>query len=637
MEIRELIKQTMTRGCEKQYEKALKKRKITYRDWLAAREGRQPDSSTRFIDCARHKDDMVLLQLNEGYLMPDAEKIFKECFAEHPEVLLAYGDEDVAESAGAEPVDPWFKPDWSPDTFLSEQYLGGVIALRKSWLDMLSIKEKVLQMTADRGEMTGEQAEGVLLQLIMAARGFEKGCSTIGHIPEIVFRGKKRDVEWNTSPAFPEQDAVSAKAESELMVSVVIPSKDHPDILQQGLNALYRTAGKFCYEVLIVDNGSSQENRRRITELLKEAPVPVTYIYEPMDFNFSAMCNMGAEKAVGKYLLLLNDDVEMRCEGWMEHMVEKASHKYAGAVGIKLYYPDSVRIQHAGIVNLPMGPVHKLQFLEDTQDYYYGYQKVDRNVLAVTGACLMVHRDKYWEAGGMSSELPVAFNDVDLCYRLWELGYHNVICNQIYGWHHESLSRGDDELPQKLQRLLGEKAKLYARHTELKDGKDPYYSVHLNRDGLDTRIRPGYVTAGNHIQTSAPVKKLISPDEYRRDNCLLYRVERCEEECIQGYGVVLGDNNACYNRELIFWKLEEAQWEPMGQITCFSVPLEGQYRPELLENMPDQSHVALCGFWWKPEPGSLPKGKYRLGMIACRLIGGTRLINWSNHILNIEN
>lgn len=644
MGIRDRIRTRLVKQFELQYVKELEEKKVTYEEWLAG--GRGSDFHPNGAK-AQSEGSILLLQAREGVLAQGAEDCIRSYFDEHPEVLIAYGDEDVQDPSDGTLLAPWFKPDWSPDTFLSEMYWGNVIAVRRAWLEKqndISIEE----LTAD--SLSDEDLQKGLAKLAVAAGGFEAGCQAIGHIPNVVFHANSLKEQERCRALSMEQSVErlrgKEKSVARSMVSIIIPSKDHPGILRQGLQAIYDTLGKAGVEILVVDNGSSENNRRSIEAFLKEAPVPAAYLYEPMEFHFSRMCNLGAQHAKGEFLLFLNDDVEMRCEGWLERMVEKASRPYAGAVGMKLYYPDSVRIQHDGIVNLPMGPVHKLQFLEDDKEYYYGYNTIDRNVLAVTGACLMVHRDKFRQAGGMSEELPVAFNDVDLCYTLWELGYHNIVLNSVHAWHHESLSRGDDESPQKLKRLMNEKEKLYRKHSELKEGRDPYYTEALNRDGLDTGIRPAYITAGNHIQVSAPVKKQLNLGKYRRDNCLLYRVERCEEACIQGYGVVLGDNNACYERMLVLWRQEEIVAEgrepgftepvfkePEGQITCFCIPLSGQYRPDLGENMPDQSNVELCGFWWKPLPGSLPPGRYRLGMTACSKTGRIKLINWSSHVL----
>ena len=183
-----------------------------------------------------------------------------------------------------------------------------------------------------------------------------------------------------------------------------------------------------------------------------------------------------------------------------------------------------------------------------------------------------------------------------------------------------------------------ERDRLYARHPELM-GKDPYYSEHLNRDGLDTRIRPGYVTSGNRMQqVTAPLKK-VNPVKYRQDACLMVRVEDFRDGRAIGYGVVLGDNNACYEKELLFEEKDTAE--------IFAVRLEGQYRPDLEENMPDQVNVALSGYdvqfqgvgeerLLQVGESSLPKaGTYRIGMAAENRITGLKLINWTNRYVEL--
>lgn len=270
----------------------------------------------------------------------------------------------------------------------------------------------------------------------------------------------------------------------------------------------------------------------------------------------------------------------------------------------------------------------------------------------------MVERKKYLEAGGMAEELRVAFNDVDFCFRLYELGYHNVCVNDSYGYHHESLSRGGDDSPEKLERLLGEREVLYERHPAL-EGKDPYYSRYLNHEGLDTGIRPAFLTAANRVQKVS--EKLISQkkvsegkasekagdlslEKYRRDDCLMVRVEDCRGRRILGYGVVLGDDNACYSRELLLAGAggetgaeDSIGTKPSqaGPRTVYALKLGGQYRPDLEKNMADQIHVALGGFDVEIGQDAVPGGRYRLGMAVRNRVTGLRLANWSNRYVEL--
>ncbi|MCM1098640.1 MAG: glycosyltransferase, partial [Ruminococcus flavefaciens] len=351
-------------------------------------------------------------------------------------------------------------------------------------------------------------------------------------------------------------------------VSVVIPSKDHPDLLRQCVESVKVSGKGIPLEIIVMDNGSGADNREKIEKMLREeagggaagsssdeARLSIQYVYQPMVFHFSRMCNLGAEKARGELLLFLNDDVVLR-DSCIREMAARAARDYTGAVGLKLLYPETERIQHAGITNLPMGPVHKLQSLPDDRDYYGKANNGCRNFLAVTAACLMVEKKKFAEAGGFCEELPVAFNDVALCFRLYELGYHNVCLNDIFAYHYESASRGDDESPEKLRRLLGEKKKLYELYPGL-EGRDPYYSVFLNREGLDVRIEPSYRTAGNRAQEAGSLKQETELSKYRQDECLLVRVEDIRGESVVGWSVVLGDDNACYDKRFLLLPLGE--------------------------------------------------------------------------------
>ena len=418
------------------------------------------------------------------------------------------------------------------------------------------------------------------------------------------------------------------------------------------------TSADLRYEIIVVDNGSAQENRVRLEALLntlrqttrrsKAAGLArLLYHYEPMEFDFSKMCNLGARKASGELLLFLNDDVELVEPGCLGEMARLARRPFTGAVGLKLLYPDtkeSRRIQHAGITNLPMGPVHKLQFCPDEEVYAFGRNRGRQNVLAVTAACLMVEKEKFLEAGGFVKELQVAFNDVDLCFGLYELGYENVCLCDSFAWHNESYSRGDDEAPEKLERLLGERRRLYERHPQLL-GVDPYYSLYWNREGLDTRIRPLYETQGNYVQrVERPAAEDMGeqPADYRQDPCLMVRVESVMENVdesgvvVTGWSVVLGDNNACYEKELILRTGTACvPEEESAAEKYYRLPLQGQYRPDLIENMPDQVNVGLCGYSTELTHTALPAGRYHVGILAGNRVTGMKLINWSNRVVEI--
>ena len=706
MNIKNAVKQWLTEKENKRYAKQLQEKQISYHAWIREREeardalaGDDWESIARMTagrnSVAGPDDDFVIFLASEGTFLYGESKNIASYFKEHPWVEILYGDEEVCELGQADEPErksPWFKPDWSPDVFRDHFYFGSAVAVRRSMLDKMEEKGMPFSDFSERNEVssfikkfakdwaefplyrvTDEEAyRRWMWECVNFAGGFRAGSNRIGHVSDVWFSceteaeqrkfleepwaGKGEceticNVSVEGNPAGICEDATVPSADETVKsVSVIIPSKDNPEILEQCIRSCYNVTNvseKDGYEqdyggtkserlqrsfpeFIIVDNGSNEENRVKIENFIREQKhLRIIYLYEPMEFNFSRMCNLGASKATGEFLLFLNDDVELCQEGTLEEMMTLAAREYTGAVGLKLLYPGTDKIQHAGITNLPMGPVHKLQFLSDSECYYFNANRGNRNVIAVTAACLMVAKSKFCETGGFSEELRVAFNDVDSCFALYELGYTNVCVNDKYAFHHESLSRGADESEEKLNRLLIERDKLYERHPQLV-GIDPYYSEHLNRAGLDTRIRPGYMTSRNQTQKVSEELEKINPSSYRQDECLMVRVEDFSNGTAIGYGVILGDNNACYEKMLLLRSALDI---------VYGLPLEGQYRPDLEENMPDQINVALSGYAVRlhtgPENNVLPAGNYRVGMAARNRVTGLKLINWTNRFVEL--
>lgn len=649
MGVKKLVKQVLVNKYNGIYKKELEKRRCSYHAWITGME-----AGYAVAGASKESVETFWLICNpKGRMAQGAKGRIAEWFARNPEAVLCYGDEDVW-AEGQNRTTPCFKPDWSPDLFEHSFYFGGLVAVRKEWL--AEVSEELMQAweLADGGLSSLEECQELVIKTVKLAGGFEKGSGKkhILHIPEILFHNQSKASQWDYMEY--EEEVESCGEQEDLagcFLSVVIPSKDNPELLGKCIGSVMTCTSKIPYEIIVVDNGSEGEKRRQIEAVLhsfRQAGGPgfkrLLYHHDPMEFNFSKMCNRGVKKASGDLLLFLNDDVTLVEEETLEKMAALSKRPWTGAVGLKLLYPEkgeglSRRIQHAGITNLPMGPVHKLQFCSDEKVYYMGRNRGKHNALAVTAACLMVEKSKFVEAGGFDEELVVAFNDVDLCFKLYEQGYENVCECDFYAYHDESYSRGDDESPEKLKRLLGERAKLYERHPGL-DEKDPYYSVHLNRDGLDTRIRPAYEQGKNAMQH---VQRGKGQDferweesrweeqlaQWREDACLMVRVEsvlkKDSQFALTGWSVVLGDNNACYDKKIIL-KSEEG-------IYCLS--LMGQYRPDLTENMPDQTNVGLCGFVLEWEEGALPAGSYQVGVVALNRINGTGLINWSNRMVEV--
>lgn len=460
---------------------------------------------------AAAKGEFVALCDCDDLYAPNALYEIAKKLNENPEYDFVYSDEDKISEDGKVRRDPFFKPDWSPETFMSYMYTCHLAVYRKSLMDALG---------GIRVGFEGSQDYDFVLRLM------EK-TNKIGHVPKILYHWRMRKESTAnalTAKPYIMESTYKAKAEAlerrglkgditlipdigqfrvtyhpqgNPLVSIVIPSKDNYDILKMCLSSVLEKTEYRNFEIVLVDNGSNEENKAKIVQLLVElnrkyGEDRIRYIYEKLEFNFSRMCNMGANAAKGDLILFLNDDIEVSedveknantqvvAAKWLSILVGQAQVPYAGAVGCKLYYPNTIQLQHAGVLNLRIGPGHCLYGRDDNLNYYYGRNLLDYNFVVVTGACLMVETKKFKEIGGFDEGFPVTYNDVDLCFRLVKAGYYNVLRNDVALVHHESVSRGFDEASvEKEERRKREMARLYEKNPMFANGYDPCYNPNL--------------------------------------------------------------------------------------------------------------------------------------------------------------
>ena len=478
----------------------------------------------------------ALIGNKEYVLFKIAQNVYEtdeigESITEQSPFDLMYWDEDriVNDKRHA----PFFKPGWSPDTHLNCNYIGESFAVNKvcmyETLDKMRNDYGVAGISAD-SFTENELRYDFLLRVTETAQRIVHIPVVAEHIPddtagedeiyaEYTWKNQsqkyirirndafiRRGCDISYEKVFERKDnsVINNNAINNIVIkpfhtafslTVIIPSKDHSDILKACLDSIDR-----CFiplpekklEIIIVDNGSNSAEGLKIEDYLRSynKAIPLKYIYKRMDFNYSVMCDIGAREAAGDHLLFLNDDIELTDDNTLERMYAYASLDHVGAVGAKLYYPGGNIIQHTGVaVDLDCGPTHKLATHPDDRPYYYGRNVFNLNVLAVTGACLMVSREKYFKCGGFNDKMGIGYNDIDLCVRLYEEGFMNVLLNECILFHHESLSRGMDHMDDsKYSRLRDERQLLYDLHPWiLKDG-DPFYSKNLISDTLDYTV-----------------------------------------------------------------------------------------------------------------------------------------------------
>lgn len=284
-------------------------------------------------------------------------------------------------------------------------------------------------------------------------------------------------------PSYNEDLAVNTiqwPVESEPLVSLIIPTKNGKALVKACIESILEKTVYQNYEILLIDNGSDEkESLDYFSELDKHSKIRV--LRYPGEFNYSAINNFGAQHACNDSTVigLINNDIEVINPHWLTSMVGHAMRSDVGCVGAKLLYSDG-RIQHAGVVlGYGGGAGHAHKYFPR---YHPGYMKrliATQNYSAVTAACLLVRKSLFVEVGGLNEkDLTVAFNDVDFCLRVKELGVRNIYCAEAELYHHESVSRGLDHAPAKAARFNREleylkvQWKNYIEH-------DPAYSPNL--------------------------------------------------------------------------------------------------------------------------------------------------------------
>ncbi len=622
-------------------------------------------------DGSGDENTVYLFVSPKGKLVKKASEVVKQYFIAHPEHNVVYGDEDEM-SKGGKFIHPYFKPDWSPDSYLNAFYIGSYFACRAKTMHAASTEYdnavRMLGGTAHKPgsvEQTGLEAsllsaDVLFCMLAIHEHAFAKRSGLefpIGHIREILFhRSPEQDVFYGRV-FHSSRHMLLAPA----TVSIIIPSKDHPELLQQCLTSIIETTGddNIKYDIVIIDNGSSAANRVKYGVYASRAErknglVKINYIYKLQDFNFSAMCNTGVRNSTGEYLLFMNDDIECAKEGWMREMLSQAQLKHVGVVGAKLIYPETDLIQHAGIANVRRGPVHKLQKMHDNKIHYFGYNRGIHNTLGSTAACVMISRKKFMDVGGFLEDLKVAFNDVDLCYLIHERGYYNVCCNHVYLYHHESLTRGLDTLdPKKMERLSSEGEILMKRHYHLYN-QDPFYSPYLTDDETISAIIPKLdYTEDIDLPFAAVAIHDKGIKGAREDQCLrigcefngtmdnwLYGItgeDLQDGYYLKGYSFVIGSDNALFDRKIVL-RLVERNQEGAGPVgpKIYSFNPYISYRPDIRVRLSDQVNVDLTGYKLRIDKGVLPPGYYQIGVLAIDKTSRLKLINWVPNILRVK-
>jgi len=497
------------------------------------------DGKGRIVYKKLQKNEGISGNTNECLKMADGEYIglFDHDDILHPEVLYIYVKAINEQGADylycdettfhADDINKMltmhFKVDYAVDTLRANNYICHFSVFKRTLLDGTQLFRK---------EFDGSQDHDMILRLTDAA-------GKIVHIPRILYywrshagsvasgieaktyaieaaRGAVADhlkrhgfknFKITSTRAFETIFKITYDIEDTPKISIVIPNCDHKEDLKRCLTSIFEKSTYENFEVVIVENNSKTdeifEYYKELEQGVYKNQIKILNFGKSEKFNYSKVVNYGVKNCDGEYVLLLNNDVEIITVNWMEELLMYAQRKDVGAVGAKLYFPDR-KIQHAGIViglgaHRTAGHSHYMQ--EGMNLGYMGRLCYAQDVSAVTGACLMISRDKYMEVGMFDESFEVSLNDVDFCLKLREKNYLNVFTPFAELYHYESASRGLDLEGENAKRYNKESEHFRSKWKEVIEKGDPYYNPNFSLDRSDFSINvhgKGDTILGDH-------------------------------------------------------------------------------------------------------------------------------------------
>lgn len=463
-----------------------------------SRNGHIVEASNTALNMA--SGEFVVLLDHDDSLAPHALYAIAHALQLRPTAKLIYSDEDKLDVTG-ERCDPYFKPDFSPDLLYSQNYFCHLGVYRRDLVEMVGGFRKGFE---------GSQDYDLVLRCVAHVND---PCDVL-HIPQVLYHW--RMAEGSTASGQDQKSYATEAARKALqqhfdnqrlpvqviareggiyrhrwpmpepqpLVSLIIPTRDGYELLKKCLDSIVQRTTYPHYEILLVDNQSTcTRTLAYMDELIAAGTARVLRYDHP--FNYSAINNFAVQHSAGSIVGLINNDIEVISPDWLTEMVSHAARPEIGCVGAKLYYSNGV-IQHGGVV-LGIGGVagHAHKYFPQDADGYFSRLKVVQNFSAVTGAALLVRKQIFDAVGGLDEEgLSVAFNDVDLCLKVMSAGYRNLWTPFAELYHHESVSRGADDTPEKRERFRGECEVMQQRWGALL-ARDPHYNPNLSNQRED--------------------------------------------------------------------------------------------------------------------------------------------------------
>jgi len=439
---------------------------------------------------------------HDDKLHKDALALVAIVLAKHPHLKLIYSDEEKID-ATSKRFDPYFKPDWNPDLLLAQNYINHFSVYSKQYLDDMGGYRLGFDGAQDwdlllRSERILSPTEVFHIPLVLYSWRATKGSTAFAETEKnYIIEAQSQSLQ-----AYLRENNINARIERlsngywviirevsplKPKVTIIIPSKNEQLLLNACITSIKTKTTYSNYEILLVDNNSDSQTKQYLEGRINSKDFRVFEYNHP--FNFADLNNLAAMKVDSTVLVFLNNDTEILTENWLNYLVANATRPEIGAVGGMLYYPNSF-IQHAGVV-LGIGGVagHIYQGFYKGYPGQFGRGQLAQNYSAVTAACMAIEKRKFIEVGGFDQKnLAIAFNDVDLCLKLQNLGYRNLWLPEVELIHKESASRGyEGATPESQSRF-----ELEFKYMQGKWGKrlltDPAYNPNLTLDHLDSSL-----------------------------------------------------------------------------------------------------------------------------------------------------
>lgn len=435
----------------------------------------------------KHNSDYCIFIGNNIKLQPFCLFAIQN-YIEYNDCNVIYSDNDYIKEDKR--INPEFKPHFAYDNILSKNYIGNFLVVKTSFikenieiLDKLSKKEPIYD---------------ILLRIIEYKQ-------KIMHIDMILYHKLDEEIDIQEQKniikqhldrtgvlyeniedgEFLGQYKINYKIMNNDKISIVIPNMDHIDDLRKCINSILKSSYK-NYDIVIVENNSKNDETFKYYEIIQKENNNIKVIKMDInEFNFSKIVNYGVENSDGKYIVLLNNDIEIINQDWLEQMLMYVQRADVGICGARLYFEDD-SIQHAGVTIGIRGlaghryrEVNKNDFSKNDDISYV------QDLSAVTAACLMVRKSDYKKVLGFDEKLAVAFNDVDFCLKIRKEKKLIVYNPFVEAYHYESKSRGEDTENKEKQERFAKEYEIFVKRWQRTIAKgDPYFNINyrLNTD-----------------------------------------------------------------------------------------------------------------------------------------------------------